>query len=363
MGLFSIVAKLTANTSDFDRKTQRSLSKVETASRAAAASIKGWLAGAFSVGAIIALEKRVIVFGSKIKDMSDRLGISSDEVQKLSFAAEQGGASLDAMATALARLGKVRSDIMLGKTAEGADQDLAAIGLTGDSLGLATTAELMRKIAASPLMRPNNVERGAIAQRLFGRAGEQLLPVFDSGLEQLSARLEGLNAIISEDNIKNLKAAGDALTDLNNAVIAFGAEAAPLLVSGLESLRDMAVMVKDLDFSNPLAFAKSLGSLSKKTVTGMLVKPLASTLSQTASSALGAGQGGAATVPATSTVGATIAAQAQTLNAGSLAAVGGFVGGAGSRNVVLDVQKQMLSELKDANRSLDNIERKGGVEF
>jgi hypothetical protein len=68
------------------------------------------LAGAvgisLSVGAVVAFGKSVFDSASKIHDLAEQIGISTDAVQGFKFAAEQSGSSLDAVGTAIQKMNK-----------------------------------------------------------------------------------------------------------------------------------------------------------------------------------------------------------------------------------------------------------------
>lgn len=377
MGLFSIVARLTGDTSDFDRKMKRSMSTAERTTHAAAGRIKGWLAGAFSVAAIVALERRVLQFGAKVKDMSQQLGISTTDVQELGFAAEQSGASLEMVAAALRKLGKVRADILMGKTAEGADKIFASLGIDRAELQAKTTVQLFRELGGIIGANQGNKNIGAVSQILFGESGEKLIPVFNAGLEEMADRLHDIGGVMSEERVGQLKAAADAMTDLNQQLMVFGAEIAPMMVSvldkmvaSLQSLRNLSGAFGDSVFQsvqdgNPFDFWKLFKLNTAKRVLGNAGKRamndalgLVGSTQRELAPDFNFGFNPAEKAAATSGSGRRF-----TLGAGSLANVGGFTGNGGSRNVVLDISRQQLNELKEVNRTLDQIESGGSLDL
>src|SRR5689334_4060553 len=72
--------------------------------------LKGQIAAAFGVGAIIEFGKRVVQDITHIKDMAEQFSITTDEVQTLGRAAEHIGLTFDDVGTAISRLGKARRE-------------------------------------------------------------------------------------------------------------------------------------------------------------------------------------------------------------------------------------------------------------
>src|SRR6266478_4678268 len=65
-----------------------------------ASEIKGMIAGAFTVEAVVEFSKKTIELGAQIADLSERFKISKKSLQEWKYAAEQSGSSLDAVANA-----------------------------------------------------------------------------------------------------------------------------------------------------------------------------------------------------------------------------------------------------------------------
>ena len=395
MAFFSILAKLTGDTADFDRKMNRSMSRAKSTVASAASAIKGQLAAAFGAGAIIALERRTIQFGSRMQDMADRFGTTTTEIQKLTFAAEQGGASIEGLVTALARLGKIRVDLLRGKTAEGADELFKQAGISVDDIGQMSLYQNMMRLLNSNVLSANNAQRTGNAQILFGESGGQLLPAIDAGMGRLAERLQEIGGVIGEGDIRNLKEASDAIEDLKRQMLALGAEAAPWLSGVLKATRDVVASGKDtggslsgglggLNFSSASGFVASVAGIIEQGVGrraamragGIAGRALGGGLRDFAGGIGGGGAGdtvgGALGFPGVG--GAAFAAlnnfnllglggkstfQRMSLNAGGLSSIGGFLGGAGGGRAIIDIEKKQLVTLKNIEQAIKKSSNAG----
>ena len=414
MGLFSIFARLRGDTSDYDRKMRRSMDRTEGTVKKTAARIGGWLAAAFSVGAVVALEKRTLEFGSKVQDLAKRFSVSAEEIQEIAFAAEQSSSSIESLIPALARLNKVRGDILAGKPAEGAGQLLEAMGFGKDELRARNAVQLMRELGTILASDPLNNDRGFIAQLLFGEAGGQLLPVFDAGLGQMADRLRDIGGLMSNERVAQLKEAADALTDIKFQLIGIASEAGPqvldtlreivALLRSVRTLSDAVQVNKELKegpqdnsfsgvvggmLSTPNRFrsayniARLRGIIARQqsgqelrgtigsglTPTLLMVQRMMGARRLLAGGAALGGLGGGGPVGGSSIASAMLNFQSLLsgqktrmsggdLNAGSLANVGGFVGLGGSRNTQMTWQMDVVNKLDEISRNTDPAEQK-----
>ena len=80
-------------------------------------------AGAFTVQQVISFGVGVIETASHIGDMSAKLGVSAEALQRFGYAAEQSGASIDTIEVAISAMNK--------KLAEGSDSTIEALNTAG----------------------------------------------------------------------------------------------------------------------------------------------------------------------------------------------------------------------------------------
>lgn len=140
---------------------------------------------------------------SKIADMAGRMGITAEAVQRLGFAAQQGGASISNVATAM----KLMSDhITDGKLPQG----LLDMGISLDRLRAMTPDQAFLTIAEAIQRIPDPMRQSAIAADVFGRSAQTLLPAIRDGFTQVAATAP----VMSNATV----AAGDAIGDKWNEV-------------------------------------------------------------------------------------------------------------------------------------------------
>jgi len=232
--------------------------------RSAAAPLIGALAAVFS-GAMI---KRALDQAAAIGEVAQQLGVTTRDLQVYRYVATQVNLSQEQMDRGLQRL--TRS---IGEAAHGARQQGDAFKALGidvrDAEGrIKSTGEVMRELADKIAAIPDAASRAAVLVRLFGRAGQQFLPLFEqgaAGIERFTREAEELGMVLSEDEIANADRTADKIEQLNAAlranlsrVVAQNADAILGLATAIATLTGRVVQ---FIASNPTRAAQLIGGL------------------------------------------------------------------------------------------------------
>src|SRR5688500_9391197 len=126
--LASLIVDVGADTSSLHRDMQGASSEVDTFGKQIS-KISTMLAGAFAASGLKNLASDALDSTGKIQDLAERIGISAEAVQRLEFAAEQGGATIDAVAQAITRMSSALDD-----PSDGVVKALGDMGLKVDDL-------------------------------------------------------------------------------------------------------------------------------------------------------------------------------------------------------------------------------------
>jgi hypothetical protein len=123
----------------------------------------------------------VAATADRYNKLSQTVGIASESLQQLEFAAGIGGSNLAVLRTGLQRFARSASDAERGsKTAVDA---FASVGVSvTDADGkLRSVEEMLLEVSDRFAGMPNGTEKTAKAMELFGRAGAQLIPFLNTG--------------------------------------------------------------------------------------------------------------------------------------------------------------------------------------
>ena len=121
MAIFTFLAKLGLDTTDFQTGIKRAQSSASGLGKGISESlkrendsIKGALAGMFTVSAAKSYFGDLKNIVDEIKDMSELLGVSTDEVQRLQKASAEAGQNFGSLVTAFQRIEQMRAQAMTG---------------------------------------------------------------------------------------------------------------------------------------------------------------------------------------------------------------------------------------------------------
>jgi hypothetical protein len=218
MAIFTLIAKLGLDTVDFQAGIKRAQSAASSLGKGISDSlkrendsIKGALAGMFTVSAAKSYFGDLKNIVDEIKDMSELLGVSTDEVQRLQKASAEAGQNFGSVVTAFQRIEQMRAQAMTGdKRASG------IFGLLGIDPSKGTGIDILKSaIEASS----RGAQENAAAFELVGKKVTGLKLIMEE-LQRLGPiKLIGedqLNAIDSaikkqEEAMRQLKIAGAPL--------------------------------------------------------------------------------------------------------------------------------------------------------
>lgn len=243
-GLAQVAPKVTAFGAQLQKQFPRTTFSGTTAGLADVTSGLGGASGALgrltgllgaaapllAAGTFVGLAKSAVDAAGEINDLSERLGVTTTEVQRLKFAAEQTGAGIDDVAGAMDKLAK---GVVEGST--GTSEALDRIGLKVQDLRGLDPAQMFETVAEGIKAIQNPTERAATAMELFGRSGTQLLPAITEGVKKLGDEAERTGQVMSEKTVKAGDDLGDAFGKMlgagKNLIAGVLAPIAPLLTS------------------------------------------------------------------------------------------------------------------------------------
>ena len=158
--------------------------------------------------------------GGELEEMSARTGMAVESLSALSYAADLGGSSLDAVEVAIRRMQK----------------SLAASGKFGGMKPeeqFAAVAEELSKIA-------DPTERAAAAMKVFGRSGTSMLPMIENGLAAAKAEAESLGLILSTKDARAAHELEKSWTRLSRGIRGISLAAASSLADTITKIANAA---------------------------------------------------------------------------------------------------------------------------
>lgn len=211
-----ILIKATDQTANAFSSVQRNFSAVHsTLSQLAPA-----LTAAFSVGGIVAFATSALNAGDELAKLSQKTGLSVESLSKWRFVAESSGTTLEGMLPGLRSLAQ-----NMDTAANGGKESAEVFRRLGvpvkDARGnLRGMDAVMLDLADRFSKMPDGAQKSALAVRVFGKAGLELIPVMNqgrAGIGELMGTAEKLGLVMTGEAARAAEQFKDSLDLIKSA--------------------------------------------------------------------------------------------------------------------------------------------------
>lgn len=199
--------------SGIDKQVSKIKSNLTTGFKAVAKAGTVALGGiTAAIGGVATASVKISETTDRVDKMSQRLGLSRDAFQEWDFVLSQSGSSIDSMQMGMKTLTQKMED----STTEGsaAADTFKKLGVNvQDANGNFKDQEVVfDEVIKSLQGMEDGIEKAAIAQEIFGRNGQELLPLINAdaeAIEEMKQQAHDLGLVLSDETID----AGVSLTD------------------------------------------------------------------------------------------------------------------------------------------------------
>lgn len=224
MNVFDLVAKITLDSSEYDKGLANSEGKAQSFG----SKLKSGLvtAGKIGVGAMAAVGTAVVgvsavmakqtgevaAYGDNIDKMSQKMGISAQAYQEWDAIMQHSGTSIDSMQ---------RGMVTLAKAAEDNSDAFQKLGISQEEVANMSQEDLFARTIAGLQGMEEGTERTALAQKLLGGSAKELGALLNTSAEDTEAmrqRVHELGGVMSDEAVKAAAAYQDSLQDMQTSV-------------------------------------------------------------------------------------------------------------------------------------------------
>ncbi|ERS88845.1 hypothetical protein [Halomonas sp. PBN3] len=224
-----------------------------------------------AAGGIFGIANSTATLGDDVAKTSAKIGISTQELQELRYAAERSGVSTQKLDSSTERFVK-----RLGEARQGGGAAAKAyeqLGLDANKLAELTPAQSLRVVADELAKVENHSDRVALAAQFFGREGVAMINMLkdgSAGLDQYARDARRVGFALGDDAAAGSEAFKDAMLDaglsLQGMKNTIGAELMPAITDLMKEfsgwMRENREQVK--------AFARTFGERLKAAVPTIL---------------------------------------------------------------------------------------------
>ncbi len=256
-------AKLANLQASFDKAAQlseKSAKRMESAFKGAGTALAALGAGVALAG-IVASIRSVVDEADNFSKLSQRVGISAESLSKLAYAGNLSDVSLEQLQGGLLKLSKNMADTAAG-TGE-AKEAFAALGINvRDSSGNLKSADtVLAEVADKFAGYKDSAAKAALAQKLFGKSGADLIPLLNSGaagLREMGDEAARLGVVISDDLAKKSADLNDNITRLQTSLRGITVQLSGPLIEGFSGFAtEVLKATQSID-----GFARSLNAVT-----------------------------------------------------------------------------------------------------
>lgn len=196
-------------------------------------------------------------YADSFDKMSQRVGVSSESLSELAYAANLSGTSIERVEESFKGLSqKIVEAVDKGGDAE---ELFSSIGLSAQDLAASSPEEQFYKVADAIAGIDDPTRRAAVAMQILGDSGAELLPLLSggsAGLEEMRSEARELGATVSTSAASMGAQFNDALarvqTIFQGLKNEFAASLAPILTTSATYLGKMSVFVSKLTRECPV---------------------------------------------------------------------------------------------------------------
>ncbi len=216
--------------------------RVGTGAIGAVTRVLGPLGIALSAAGFAQLSKQVIDNADQMGKFAQKAGIAVETLSALDYAAKASDVSTGELATSIKFLNKSlvesqdsSSEIAKLFTAMGVSAVDGAGHLRSADAVLLDLAEVFKAL-------PDGAEKSGLALKLFGKAGEGMIPFLNegkAGISALTAEAERLGAVVGSDMAKAADEFNDNFDRLKSSLFGFANTVLPPVIDGMNRLNEL----------------------------------------------------------------------------------------------------------------------------
>jgi len=199
----------------------------------------GALAPLLSVAGLASLVKGTLDAADNMNDLAQSTGVSVEALSRFNKAAAVSGTNLEGVSKGLVKLNKAMVDAATGGKESAATFQALGVNVKNADGSLKSADRVMLEVANRFKAMPDGAVKTALALRLFGKSGAELVPLLNMGgdaIDKMSTKMTTAFA-------KKADEYADKLAVLGGKVRALGMDLTIALLPALDQITDMLTVV------------------------------------------------------------------------------------------------------------------------
>lgn len=208
------------------------------------------LSGAAIIGGMGKMISMTADAGDKYAKMSQKLGIAVETLSTFDHVAKLSGTTVDAVGVGLRRFAQNAVDMSRGIGEAKREFEVLGIEVTDSSGNIREMEDLLLEVADRFSRMEDGTVKTAMAMRLFGRSGVEMIPMLNQGKEGLRGMMKEakqLGLVFSEESAKACEKFNDNLTRLQGGMKALAFAVGSKVIPVLSDFTDMILRMAGIE--------------------------------------------------------------------------------------------------------------------
>lgn len=204
------------------------------------------------VGGVTAMATKASEAADEIDKMSQKIGVSREAYQELDYVLSQNGMDVNQLQGGMKALVNTMQSAQEGSKKASSTFAQLGISVTDSSGALRNQEDVFFDAIAALQSMTNETERNALANDIFGRSAQEMIPLLNSGagsMEELRKKAHDLGLVMSDDAIDAGVKFTDTMDSLKRSAqmlgVQLGTELLPYVQQGAEYIIEHMPQIRD----------------------------------------------------------------------------------------------------------------------
>lgn len=277
MEIFKLFGSIMVDSSKADESISKTTKKaggfaeklgtgIKTAAKWGAAIVTGTTV---AVGGMVKFAEKTAATADNVDKMSQKMGLSRTAFQELDFILSQSGADINSFGTGMKTLLGNMDKVSEGNKTATANFEALGVSVQNADGSLRNQEDVMWDTIKAFQGMEDSAEKSRLAQELFGKQGQELMPLLNGeagSLEEMKEKAHELGLVMSDETID----AGVKLTDTMDQlkrgfgaiVTQIGAKLIPIVQKGAEKFIEFLPAIRNVASNAREALAPAFNFVS-----------------------------------------------------------------------------------------------------
>ena len=192
--------------------------------------------------------------GDEVAKLSQRVGVSVETLSAYKHVAELSGLTLDSVAIGLRRFAQNSLDMSRGIGEARREFEDLGIDVMDSNGNLREMEDLVLEVADRFSQMEDGTRKTAMAQRLFGRSGSEMIPMLNkgaAGIKEMTDEARAMGIVFSKESAKACEEFNDNITRLKGTLRGLTQDIGNMVIPAMTDMMSMILRLRGIETAVP----------------------------------------------------------------------------------------------------------------